>query len=394
MQTHPGESTAPLEIVRIMLVLVTVFQLILVSGVVVYLTLNLIHLVRVNPVRGPLPNSPFISVCVPARNEARGIRACLASLLKQNYPHFEVIAVDDHSTDATGEIIQSLADEFPNLVPLVGQALPPGWLGKPFALHQAVQRAKGDYLIFTDADPVFQPHALTTAVHTMMVRDLDMLTLMPATEFGSFWERAVQPVIFGFIAALSRFKKINSPDHTTAMGFGAFIMVEKAAYERIGGHESVKYEVLEDVMLAKRAKKAGCKLLAADAKSLFSIRMYHSLQEIWTGWRKNIFIAMKKSIVRAMYHLCVVLGFLVTPTLVLLGNILAETGILWTGIAFVAWLMTLTASIHLCDELRLQRRNALLFPLGAFVMSAIMINSMLQVLVKKETEWRGRKYST
>ena len=258
-------------------------QFILILGVVVYLTLNLIHLVRVNPVGMPLPNSPFISVCVPARNEARGIRACLTSLLNQNYPEFEVIAVNDHSTDATGEIIQSLADEFPNLVSLDGQALPPGWLGKPYALHQAVQQAKGDHLIFTDADPVFQPHALTTAVHTMAVRDLDMLTLMPGTKFGSFWERAVQPVIFGFIASLSRFKKINSPDHTTAMGFGAFIMVKKAAYERIGGHESVKHEVLEDVMLAKRAKKAGCKLLAADAKSLFSIRMYHSLKEIWTG---------------------------------------------------------------------------------------------------------------
>jgi chlorobactene glucosyltransferase len=377
-----------------MLVLVTVFQLILVSGVVVYLTLNLIHLVRVDEVRGPLPNSPFISVCVPARNEARGISACLTSLLNQNYPHFEVIAVNDHSTDATGDIIQSLASEYSNLHVIEGQSLPADWLGKPFALYQAVKKAKGDYLIFTDADPVFQPHALTTAVHTMTARDLDMLTLMPGTEFGSFWERAVQPVIFGFIAALSRFRKINSPDHTTAMGFGAFIMVKKDVYEKIGGHESVKHEVLEDVMLAKRAKKAGGKLLAADAKAIFSIRMYHSLEEIWTGWRKNIFIAMKKSIVRAVYHLCVVLGFLVTPTLVLLWNILAETGILWTGIAFLAWLMTLVASVYLCDELRLQRRNALLFPLGAFVMSAIMINSMRQVLVKKETEWRGRKYST
>jgi chlorobactene glucosyltransferase len=376
-----------------MLVLVTLFQLLLVSGVVVYLIMNLIHLVRVNPVRGPLPNSPFISVCVPARDEARGIRACLTSLLNQNYPAFEVIAVNDHSTDATGEIIQSLAEEFSNLVPLDGQALPPGWLGKPFALHQAVRHAKGDYLIFTDADPVFQPHALTTAVHTITVRDLDMLTLMPGTEFGSFWERAVQPVIFGFIAALSRFKKINSPDHTTAMGFGAFIMVNKAAYESIGGHESVKREVLEDVMLAKRAKKAGCKLLAADAKSIFSIRMYHSLGEIWTGWRKNIFLAMKKSILRTGYHVCVVLGFLVTPYMVLFGNILAETGILWTGIALLGLLMTWAASLHLCDELRLQRRNAFLFPLGAIVMSAIMMNSMLQVLVKKETEWRGRKYS-
>ncbi len=377
-----------------MLVLVTVVQFFLIFWVAVYLAINLVHLVRVDEVRGALPDSPFISVCVPARNEERGIRTCLTSLLQQNYPHFEVIAINDHSTDTTGEIMQSLSEEFSNLHTFEGQTLPSGWLGKPFALYQAVSQAKGDYLIFTDADPVFQPHALTTAVHTMTTRNLDLLTLMPGTEFGSFWERAVQPVIFGFIAALSRFKKINSPDHTTAMGFGAFIMVKREAYDRIGGHEGVKHEVLEDVMLAKRAKKAGYKLLAADAKSIFSIRMYHSLQEIWTGWRKNIFIAMKKSILRTVYHICVVLGFLVTPYLVLLWNILEGTGILWTGVALVALLMVLTASIHLCDELRLQRWNAFLFPLGAFVMSAIMVNSMLQVLIKKETEWRGRKYST
>ncbi len=382
-----------MEWVCILIVPVTVFQFILVFGVVVYLTLNLIHLVRVEPVRGSLPNSPFISICVPARNEERGIRSCLTSLLNQNYPHFEVIAVNDHSTDATGDIIQSLASEFSNLHTLECQPLPSDWLGKPFALYQAARQARGDYLIFTDADPVFQPHALTTAVHVMTVRDLDMLTLMPGTEFGSFWERAVQPVIFGFIVALSRFKKINSPDHTTAMGFGAFIMVKKDVYERIGGHEGVKYEVLEDVMLAKRAKKAGCNLLAADAKSIFSIRMYHSLQEIWTGWRKNIFIAMKKSIVRTVYYICVIVGFLVTPWLVLFWNVWQGTGILLTGTALVALLMTLTASFHLCEELRLQRRNAFLFPIGAFVMSAIMVNSMFQVLVKRQTEWRGRKYS-
>lgn len=381
-----------METVCILIFLVTVLQFILVFAVVVYLTLNLINLVRVEPVKGSLRSSPFLSICVPARNEARDIRACLTSLLNQDYPHFEVIVVDDHSTDATGEIIQSLTAEFPHLIHIKGEALPSGWLGKPFALHQAVQKARGEYLIFTDADPVFQPHALTSAVYAMTTRNLDMMTLMPGTEFVSFWERAVQPVVFGFIVSLTRFKKINSPDNTTAMGFGAFIMFKMKVYERIGGHEGVKAEVLEDVMLAKRAKMAGFKLLAADAKSIFSIRMYHSLQEIWTGWRKNIFIALKKSVFRTGYYICVILGFLATPYPVLMWNILEGNGILWIGTALAGLLMTLSASFHLCDELRLQRWNAFLFPIGAFVMSAIMINSMLQVLVKRQTEWRGRKY--
>lgn len=352
----------------------------------------MIHLVRLEPVRGSLRSYPFLSVCVPARNEERDIRACLTSLLNQDYPHFEVIVVDDHSTDATGAVIASLRREFPDLVALQGQTLPSGWLGKPFALHQAVQKAKGEILTFTDADLVFQPHALTSAVHAMTTQNLDMLTLMPGTEFGSFWERAVQPVVFGFIAALSRFKKVNSRDYADAMGFGAFIMVKKRGYESVGGHEGVKNEVLEDVMLARGAKRAGMKLLAADAKSIFSIRMYHSLREIWTGWRKNIFIALKKSMVRALYYICVILGFLVTPYLVLLWNIHEATGILCTGTALTALLLTWSASIHLCDEIRLNRGNAFLFPIGAFIMAAIMLNSMFRVLIKRQTEWRGRTY--
>ena len=373
--------------------MVTFLQLFLVVAVVLYMILNFLHLVRVESVKGTLRSYPFLSVCVPARNEERDIRACLTSLLNQDYPHFEVIAVDDHSTDATGNIIASLVGEFPNLVHLKGRELPSGWLGKPFALHQAVAQAKGEILIFTDADPVFQPHALASAVYAMTTKDLDMLTLMPGTVFGSFWERAVQPVVFAFIGALSRFQKINSPDHKTAMGFGAFIMVKKQVYENIGGHEGIKDEVLEDVMLAKNAKRAGSKLLAADGRSIFSIRMYHSLEEIWTGWRKNIFIALKKSVVRTCYYIFVILGFLVTPYLVLSWNIFAETGIMATGIALTTLFLTLATSIQLCVELRIHRRYAFLFPLGAFIMAAIMLNSMFQVLIKKQTEWRGRKYS-
>lgn len=376
-----------------MLALVTFLQLILVLAVVLYLILNYIHLVRLDPVQGPLAKPPFISVCVPARNEARDIRACLTSLLQQRYPRFEVIAVDDNSTDDTGGIIRSLTKEFPNLLYLKGQALPQGWLGKPYALHQAWQKAKGEYLVFTDADPVFQPHALTSAVHAMISRDLDMMTLMPGTEFGSFWERAVQPVVFGFIATLSRFKKINSPDSTSAMGFGAFIMVRRAVYERIGGHAGVKHEVLEDVMLAKRAKQAGCKLLAADAKTIFSIRMYHSLQEIWTGWRKNIFIAMKKSILRTLYYILMILGFLVTPYLVFGMNAATASGFFWIGVSLVAWAAMIAASWVFCGELGLSRWNAFLFPLGAVIMIGIMLNSMRHILVKGQTEWRGRKYT-
>ena len=296
----------------------TVLQLILIIAVILYMTANIIYLVRLQPVVQPISNPPRISVCVPARNEERGVEACLQSLLNQDYSNFEVIAIDDHSTDSTPDIMQALAQEYSHLKVLEGINLPEDWLGKPFALHQAFKVSQGEYLLFTDADLVFKSTALNTAVHVMRERKLDVLTLMPKAEFGSFWEQAVQPVIFGFIASLTRFKNVNNPGHKSAMGFGAFLMFRRAAYEKIGGHEAGKADVLEDVLIAKRAKRAGFKLLVADGKQLFSIRMYFGLKEIWFGWQKNMFLAMNESVVKATYNIFVVLGFLFTPYIICL----------------------------------------------------------------------------
>ncbi len=376
-----------------MIQILTILQLILIVAVIISLTLNIVYLVRLQPLVKPISNPPRLSVCVPARNEERGVEACLHSLLNQNYPNFEVIAIDDHSTDRTGDIMRHLAQENSRLKVLKAADLPEGWLGKPFALHQAFKVTRGEYLLFTDADPVFKPTALNTAVHVMRERDLDVLTLMPKAEFGSFWERAVQPVIFGFIASLTRFKNVNDPDHRSAMGFGAFLMFRRSAYEKIGGHEAGKSDVLEDVLIAKRAKGAGLKLFVADAKQLFSIRMYFGLKEIWFGWEKNMFLAMKKSVLKATCNVAVVLGFVFTPYIILAINIFEQIGWLWIGMALVGVVLVSAAAYKTCDEMELNRNNAVLFPMGALVMAAIMANSMFHTLVRKKTKWRGRVYS-
>lgn len=376
-----------------MLQILTSLQLILIVAVIVYLTVNMIYLVRIEPISHELDDPPMVSVCVPARDEERGIGACLQSLLKQDYPNFEVIVVNDHSTDRTGELIRELAEKDSRLIALDGEDLPTDWLGKPFALYQAFQKARGEILLFTDADPVFEPSALRTAVFNMRERNLDALTLMPRAEFGSFWERAVQPTIFGFIASLTRFRKVNSTDHKSAMGFGAFLMFKRSAYETIGGHEGGKADVLEDVLIAKRLKKAGFRLLVADAKRLFSIRMYYGLREIWIGWRKNMFLAMKRSVARALYYVFMVQAFVLTPYLILGWNVATGSGPLWVGLSLFGVSMVSAATIKTCDELELNRINACLFPIGAVVMAAIMLNSMIQTLVFSRTEWRGRVYS-
>jgi chlorobactene glucosyltransferase len=352
----------------------------------------MIYLIRIYPVKEELVAYPYISVCVPARNEERDIKNCVESLLSQDYPNFEVIVVDDNSNDNTAKIVCSMTEQYPNLIFVAGVQLASGWTGKPYALHQAYQRSRGQYLLFTDADLRYQSHALKTAIHTMICKDIDLLTLMPAAVFGSFWERAVQPVIFGFIAALTNFRKVNSESHQSAMGFGAFLLFKKEAYQKIGGHLSVANEVLEDIMIAKKAKLNGLSILVADGKNLFSIRMYHSMEEIWMGWRKNIFLAMKSSIFRASYYMVMVLCFLLTPYIVVMCNLWVGTGSVWVGISLLGLALSLATGLGLCHELGLERKNVFLFPLGAIVMVVIMFSSMVQTLLLRRTEWRGRIY--
>ncbi|CAI2717898.1 glycosyltransferase [Nitrospina watsonii] len=371
----------------------TVLQIVLVLVVMVYFGSNLLHLARVRPAAAPLPRMPFVSVCVPARNEERDLEACLTSLLNQDYPDYEVIVVDDHSTDRTPEIIQALKAKHPNLKTIHSASLPEGWYGKPFALHQASQQAKGTLLLFTDADPVFEPHALASAVHFMQLRRLDMVTLMPRALFGSFWERAVQPIVFGLIAGLSRFRRINDPNDAHAMGFGAFILVTRDLYRKMGGHEAVRARILEDISLARVAKQHGGKMIAADGKRLFSIRMYHSFREIWEGWRKNVFLAFKQSIPKTVYYAAMILGFTVTPWLLLLCNALLDSADWVQALSTVALLLVLFTEVSLCEELGLTGWTIWILPLGGVVVVGILVNSMIHVLFKKQSMWRGRRYA-
>ena len=375
-----------------MLTFLSIIQFVLVLAIVAYLGFNVLFLKRVEPITGSLPVHPFVSICVPARNEQRDIEACLTSLLEQEYPNFEVIVVDDHSTDNTPNIIQSLQERFDSLVAIQGAELPCDWYGKPFALHQAGKKARGELLLFTDADPVFQPNALKTAVGLMQSHQLDMLSLLPRAEFGSFWERTIQPVIFAFITALTRFKQVNDQKSKSAMGVGAFIMLRGEAYNRVGGHEPLKQAILEDIGMARLMKRSGAKIMLADGRELYSIRMYHSLKEIWVGWRKNIFLAMKKSIFKTFYTIFGLLGFVVTPWLLAGVYMMLESGLMEQVLAWSGLGLVVVTKYVLCHELNLEKRYLLLFPLGAVMTTLIMINSMIHVLFRGQSEWRGRTY--
>jgi chlorobactene glucosyltransferase len=260
---------------------------VVVSGWLVSLLLTVYVLYRQRPLQSldkkdlTTKESPLVSVLVPARNEEHRVLVdSLHSILSQDYDRFEVIAVNDRSTDATYTILKSLATQDNRLQVIDGEELRPGWLGKPYAMHQAFSHAKGEWILATDADMIYDKTALRTALARVVASEGDAITLIPHFEAGSFWERVIIPAWAWVMLMFTVSYRINNPKTQGALGIGGFFLMRRTMLERVGGYEALKDEVLEDVRLAEMIKRSGGSLLAEYAPCLLSTRMYRTFTEL------------------------------------------------------------------------------------------------------------------
>jgi len=234
--------------------------------VIVVLTLHGLsrqrHLLATSDLQLTPSAAPLVSILVPARNEEqRVLEACIRSILAQDYGQFEVIAVDDRSTDNTGAILKTLAQSDERLTVIEGAELPPGWLGKPYAMQQALNHARGEWILATDADMIFQAAALRTALDRALENNADALTFIPRFETGSFWERVMIPTWEWVFLMFTIVYRVNDPKSDRGAGIGGFFLVRRTVLERAGGYEGLKDEVMEDVRLAERIKRLGARLM-------------------------------------------------------------------------------------------------------------------------------------
>ena len=207
-------------------------------------------------------DAPLVSILVPARNEQhRVLEQCIHSILAQDYGRFEVIAVNDRSTDETGAILARLAKSDERLRVIEGEELPPGWLGKPYAMQQALNHARGEWILATDADMIFEAAALRTALDRALESNADALTLIPRFETGSFWERVVIPTWEWVFLMFRIFYRVDDQKTDRAAAIGGFFLIRRTVLDRVGGYEALKDEVMEDVRLADRIKRSGARLL-------------------------------------------------------------------------------------------------------------------------------------
>jgi glycosyltransferase involved in cell wall biosynthesis len=229
---------------------------------------------------------PFVSVIVPARNEEPCLGKCLKSLVSQRGIRSEVIVVDDGSTDRTHEIAESISG-----VRVVDAGpLPVGWSGKVNAILAGARVARGDWLLFTDADTEHRPGSLARALAEADRHGAALLSYSPEQEVHGFWEKAVMPVIFAELAAAYRPSEVSDPASQAAAANGQYLLISRAAYDAVGGHAAVATSLLEDVALARAVKISGRKLWFRFGADAVATRMYRSFRQLKEGWTKNLIL--------------------------------------------------------------------------------------------------------
>jgi chlorobactene glucosyltransferase len=337
-------------------------------------------------------DGPLLSVLVPARNEERNIGPCVASLLAQSYRPLEVIVIDDGSEDGTAAVVQRLAaaDGRLRLLRLAGP--PPGWTGKNFALVSGVAEAAGEWLCFTDADTIHQPDGLARALAFARRRGLGLLSMTSRQLTGSFWERVVQPVVFGLLDQWFPLTRVNDPASPLAAANGIFILAERGAYQAAGGHRAVRGEVLEDLALARRVKRLPRPIAFAQGSDLLAARMYTSLADIRRGWTKGLYALRDRDPGKALASAAELFLTSAGPVLILAGLALGGR----RGPAAAA---AVAVAVTLLGEAVFRRRRGfdarwtLSAPLGGAVVTAFLLESAARSWLGLGVRWKDRRYT-
>jgi hypothetical protein len=330
---------------------------------------------------------PALSAIVPARDEARRIEAALGSLLAQDYAGLEILAIDDRSTDATGEILERLAARDPRIRVLHVAELPEGWLGKVHALHQGAQRARGAWWLFTDADVRFRPHTLRHAVRYAEAQGVDHLVCVPEVHAEGFWLDVAARAFLLMMSVGARLAWVNAHGSRTPMGIGAFNLVRADVFRRTPGFEWLRMETVDDYGLGVMVKDAGGRTRLVIADQDLSVTWYESLGAMVKGLEKNSFgPAANYSWTRLACGLALVWGLVAAPpTALALGGPALDAGLA----AFAA-----VAAFAVMAPRRRARDAAawLLAPLGMAMVGAMMLRAAWLCTRHGGIDWRGTRY--
>jgi chlorobactene glucosyltransferase len=329
-----------------------------------------------------------ITVIIPARDEEQDIGAALQSVLDQQDVDLEIIVVNDHSSDRTGEIADAMAAADRRLRVMHNPDLPPGWLGKCNAMQRAAALATGEMLLFTDADILHAPRCFVTAQAEMERRDLDFLSLFPRMDCVSLWENVILPALIGGLADLAALG-IEDPHSPDAVAAGAFLMIRPHVFRAIGGFEPISHEMLDDVALARLVKRNGHRIGFRLAPHLLQVRLFKDNRHAFWGMTKNILEGLHGRLWMAPLAMILPAFVFVTPwvcAIVALNQ--ARTGLLLLAMGvYGAQYAMIWASSRI---FRFRPFKALLFPLVVAPVACCMVRALYLYSLHGSVQWRGR----
>lgn len=340
-----------------------------------------------------------LTVIIPARDEESSLGACLQSLVGQSEDIFklgedwELVVVDDHSIDRTAEI----AHGFPGVTVMPAAKLEPGWTGKANAVWTAARKARGRWLLFTDADTIHEPGGLRRALHEAERHKAGVLSYSPRQLVSGLAQRTLMPLIFSELALAYPPAKVSDPAQRIAAANGQFLLVEREAYRRLGGHASVAEKVLDDVELAFHAKRRRIGLRFRYAPDAVATRMYRTTGAMIEGWTKNLALLFNNALATAVWRGLDFLLLFGLPVLafVLWDAKLALKSLAWLGAGWILallWLRTLVRFYSRVAKSNFPFVDCLLAPLGLPLFVALLYRSWFQHRVLKRVRWKGRSY--
>lgn len=341
-----------------------------------------------------------LTVVVPARNEEQSIGECLRSLVAQSENVFELgrdwelIVVDDQSADRTVEIARSFAA----VTVIEAAKLEKGWTGKSNAIWTAARKARGRWILFTDADTIHEPGDLHRAMHEAARHKVGVLSYSPRQLVSGFWQRVLMPLVFSELAMAYPPAKVSDPNQRIAAANGQFLLVEREAYRRLGGHPSVKENVLEDVELAFLAKRRRVGLRFRYAPDALSTRMYRTTRAMIEGWTKNLALLFHNALATALWKLLDIVLLVGLPFLtVRLWNArFSPHSLEWLGAGWVLlllWLRTLFRFYARVAKSNFPFVDCAISPLGLPLFAALLYVSWFRHRVVKQVSWKGRTYT-
>lgn len=340
--------------------------------------------------------NPKVSVILPARNEEGFIERCLDSLLEQDYENYEIVAIDDSSDDNTGRIISEYARKSSKIVHVSARPKPDGWMGKNWACMEGYRRAAGDLLLFTDSDTRHSRSVISLAVSHLHSANLDALTVVPKMNCLDRWTKITLPVLSTFLHTRFSALRVNDPKKKTGYFFGSFFIIKRSVYEKVGMHEGVKSEIIEDGALGKKVKESGYKMRMVRGDHLIDAVWARDWSTLWHALKRlmiPLYLQNGKAAIGVFFAVLFLLFmpyvFLAYSAPLLLHSdsftVLFAASVVSSGLLYAA-------GLYDARELRIPSRYAICGPLGSLVIVAGFLAGLVHARGNKSVSWRGREY--